>query len=465
MGDPKTKKQTSKNFSIRLIEAWLRYQLKSNNVPGMAFGIRFREQEPILMTFGNWNVENNIAFDVNQPARVSSLSKTFTAVAILQLWERNIIKLDESIIHYLPFLENHIDERFSLITIQHLLSHTSGLKSDLTMGYWSNFNFPKNEKFIHNILKEPLIFLPGSNYKYSNLGYVLLGMIIEKLMSTPFYTYISENILNPLSCFNTWFDTQNSKINNLTFGYEKGEFSKSCKLLPRFSTNALSAAVGLITSISDIMTFLSELTSSSDSFFSSKLKMKTLELVQAGRSSRHLLGYHIQQFSGLDKIYIQSGGMPGCRAFLAFSEPTSFIFSILTNMTNTSSFYTTGILGFIQKTSNLLENILYHEDESLHRLLRKIEGYYQTNIGPVYFTSFDNNLISFLPDSKNPVNTMISYKHVGDNTFLCCEDMGFSKFGESINFKLDNEGSYILVDCDGADSPRFDLAMSYVHTD
>ncbi|MNZ86873.1 Penicillin-binding protein 4* [compost metagenome] len=124
----------------------------------------------------------------DMPSRIASLTKSFTAAAIMKLVEENQLDLNDSLESYLPGFENG-----QQITIHMLLSHTSGLTS----------NFPREkgmtlQQTIDAVKDKPLAFEPGSDFKYSNVGYMLLGAIIEKVSGTSYGNYVSANFFQPL---------------------------------------------------------------------------------------------------------------------------------------------------------------------------------------------------------------------------------------------------------------------------
>ncbi|HKP36042.1 MAG TPA: serine hydrolase domain-containing protein, partial [Pyrinomonadaceae bacterium] len=136
--------------------------------------------------FGLANMEWNIPNAPDTKFRLGSITKQFTSTVILQLVEQGKIKLDGKIIDYLPDYRN---DTGSKVTIHHLLSHTSGIKS-----YTSLPNFFKDvsrnsftvEEFVRKYASGDLEFEPGTKYTYNNSGYFLLGAIIEKVTGKPY---------------------------------------------------------------------------------------------------------------------------------------------------------------------------------------------------------------------------------------------------------------------------------------
>ncbi len=171
--------------------------------------------------FGMANMEWDIPNQSNTKHRLGSITKQFTAMLILQLVEQGKLKLDVPIVTYLPDYPKSSGEK---ITIHHLLTHTSGIPN-----YTSFPNFFKNEsrnpyspqEFVKVFADSTLDFTPGEKFSYSNSGYFLLGVIIEKVTGKSYEEVLQENILVPLKMNDTGFDHHNVILKNRATGYER----------------------------------------------------------------------------------------------------------------------------------------------------------------------------------------------------------------------------------------------------
>ncbi len=142
----------------------------------------------------------------------ASITKTFTAVAIMQLRDQGKLSLDDAIVDYVPELSlvHNPHGRMRDITIRHLLSHSAGFRGG-TWPWggdkpWHPFEPPGWEQVAAMLPYTEILFPPGSRYSYSNPGIVFLGRVIERLSGEPFETYIDKQILRPLGMRDTFFD-------------------------------------------------------------------------------------------------------------------------------------------------------------------------------------------------------------------------------------------------------------------
>ena len=171
--------------------------------------------------YGSANMEWNIPNQPDTKFRLGSISKQFTAFLLVKLAEDGKLKLDVPITTYLPDYPKANGDK---ITIQHLLTHTSGIPN-----YTSAPNFFKEksrnpyspEEFVKTFSSLPLEFTPGERFNYSNSGYFLLGYIIEKVSGKTYEQYLQEIILTPLKMVNTGYDHSDVILKNRAAGYEK----------------------------------------------------------------------------------------------------------------------------------------------------------------------------------------------------------------------------------------------------
>lgn len=171
--------------------------------------------------FGMANMEWDIPNQPNTKHRLGSITKQFTSMLIIQLVEQGKLKLDVPIITYLPDYPKPNGEK---ITIHHLLTHNSGIPN-----YTSFPNFLKNksrdpyspEEFVKVFADSTLDFTPGEKFSYSNSGYFLLGVIIEKVTGKSYEEVLQENILVPLKMKDTGYDHYNVILKNRASGYER----------------------------------------------------------------------------------------------------------------------------------------------------------------------------------------------------------------------------------------------------
>lgn len=171
--------------------------------------------------FGYADMEWNIPNEPDTKFRLGSITKQFTSMLIVQLVEQGKLKLDRNISDYLPDYPKKNGER---ITIHDLLTHTSGIPNYTSFPqYFASLsrNPMKPEDFIKVFADSALDFEPGTRFSYSNSGYFVLGVIIEKITGKPYEQVLQENILTPLGMKNTGYDHFGTVLAKRASGYQK----------------------------------------------------------------------------------------------------------------------------------------------------------------------------------------------------------------------------------------------------
>jgi len=167
-------------------------------------------------SYGYSNIEHKIDNQSDTRYRIWSITKQFTAAAILLLEERGLLKVED-------FINDYFDSEFdSRITIHHLLNHTSGIFNYSDMEK-SHEEFQRHEHTQSELLemfsKKELDFEPGEGWNYSNSGYYVLGMLIERLSGMSYGAFLEENIFAPLNMRGTGVDDGKTLIENKATGY------------------------------------------------------------------------------------------------------------------------------------------------------------------------------------------------------------------------------------------------------
>lgn len=197
------------------IQSYLNQQVEKKNFSGSIL-IESKGKILVKQGYGMANYELNVPNTTRTKFNIGSITKTFTATAIMQLVEKNKIGLDDTIDKYIPGYPNG-----GKIHISQLLSHKSGIPdftdSQEFMDTVRLYRTP--EQIIATFKDKPLEFEPGSSFKYSNSGYVLLGYIIEKVTNQTYEDYLKENIFKPLDMKDTEIADGKKLIQNKASGY------------------------------------------------------------------------------------------------------------------------------------------------------------------------------------------------------------------------------------------------------
>jgi CubicO group peptidase (beta-lactamase class C family) len=170
--------------------------------------------------YGLADVENDVPNTPETKFRLASLTKQFTAAAVLLLQERGKLSVQDSICkHVAP-----CPEAWQPVTIHHLLSHTAGVPNFTSFPEYARTRHEPTtvEATIGRFRDRPLDFKPGEDYRYSNSGYVLLGHVVEKVSGKSYESFLRENIFEPLGMTNTGYDHAAEIVKRRARGYAPG---------------------------------------------------------------------------------------------------------------------------------------------------------------------------------------------------------------------------------------------------
>jgi CubicO group peptidase (beta-lactamase class C family) len=196
-------------------------QFKANEPGGTALVVK--EGEVIYRkAFGKANLELDVDMKPEYIFRIGSITKQFTACAILKLMEEGKLSLQDDITKYIEDYPTH----GHTITIEHLLTHTSGIKSYTGMDEWTSEVRKKNftpEELTDFFKNQPMDFAPGEKYSYNNSAYFLLGYLIEILSGKTYEVFIDSVFFQPLGLNNSFYGNTSRIIKNRAAGYQKKE--------------------------------------------------------------------------------------------------------------------------------------------------------------------------------------------------------------------------------------------------
>lgn len=195
-------KSNSDEESIhQLIESFI----DAYRIPGLAIAVVKDNQMELAEAFGVKNLDTKELLTPNSIFHMASVSKPFSATAIMQLVEKGKMELDDPLIKYLPYFKMD-DPRYKDITIRQMLMHTSGIP-DVLDYEWNKPQYDDGaaERYVRSLVNEKLIAAPGEKWQYSNMAFDILADVIAKVSGKSFEDYIKENILDPLDMYESDF--------------------------------------------------------------------------------------------------------------------------------------------------------------------------------------------------------------------------------------------------------------------
>lgn len=447
--------------AFQLVEVWLEAQKDYDQLPGLT-AIVVEDQEVLWSgAVGMSNMENKTSASENTICSICSISKLFTSVAIMKLYDEGKIRLDDKVSDHLPAyaLEQKYPES-GPITIRSLLTHSSGLPREAAYPYWTGpeFPFPTKEE-IDSKLKDQETLYPASTYfQYSNLGLTLLGEIVEEISGMPYDDYVEQNILIPLGLSNTRTELPEKLYGEeLAIGYTARNRDGSRNKVKLFQANGITPAAGFSSTVGDLGKFASWQFRLRDSTLVEILKPSTLKNMQNVHwtnpdwSTTWGLGFSVYKGSDGNTWVGHGGSCPGYRSTLQINLKTKRAFSVMINANGTNpNKYGKGINAIMNKMETSKKDM----DTEASQKLKNYVGYYDSSPwwGETYIGTFNGKLVSLSLPSEEPAEAMHFYKHIQGDIFRRIRKD--KTLGETLTFIRDKDGEIVKLERHGNFSPK-----------
>jgi D-alanyl-D-alanine carboxypeptidase len=297
----------------RLFSAWIEGQIAYRGLPGIAVGVVSDQELVWSKGFGFADIKAKLPMTATTKFRMGSNSKLFTAIAIMQLREEGKLGLDDPVVKYLPwFKAKPAGEDDGPITIEQLLSHSSGLQRDAA-DHWVSYKFPTIDELQRLYADRQAAFAPSVRWKYSNLAYAVAGLVVEQVSGEGWADYVEHHIFKPLEMNDSSVD---KNVAGLAVPYGRRMPDGSREVLPFVESRGMAAATGITSDVADMAKFISaqfrrgsrggaQIVSSG-----SWREMLRVRSVEENWTSGTGLGFDINRVR--DKTYIgHGGGYPG----------------------------------------------------------------------------------------------------------------------------------------------------------
>lgn len=197
------------------VDDYIRAEMDRQHIPGLSLAVLQRGELQKSAAYGLANVEAGLPVLPETVFQIQSITKTFTASGVMLLVEEGKLGLDDKLTKYL----DDLPQSWSAVTLRHLLNHTSGIKDFINEPTVDMRKDIEPRDVIESLRERPLNFPTGEKYAYSNTGYHLLAMVIQKVTGKFWSDYLQEKILDPLQMKDTRVISWSDVITNRAAGY------------------------------------------------------------------------------------------------------------------------------------------------------------------------------------------------------------------------------------------------------
>lgn len=446
----KEKEKTDYSEAITLVEVWLDAMQKYDELPGIS-AIALEDQDVVWKgAFGLANPDENLPMATNTICSVCSISKLFTSVAIMNLYEDGQLRLDDEIQDILP--EYNLNQQFELsgpITIRKLLTHSSGLPRENAWSHWTDpeLEFPTKDQIMERLEEQQTLYPSSTYFQYSNLAMALLGMVVEEVSGQSYDGYVNEHILNPLSLDDTRPDMPEDLWGGqLAVGHSYETMDGVQERVPMFEPNGVTPAAGFSSTVEDLADFAAWQFRLYDAeeeeiLHPSTIKnMHNIHWMDSDFGTSWGLGFAVYKGPG-DKKWVGHGGhCPGYKTTLMMNPETKMAYSVMINSSNPNpGKYSRGIHSILSKA----ESIEPAEDE-LAEELAEYAGYYRGEVmqSTSYVGTWGDKLVMMRLPADNP-GEFDTYRRVDKDHFVRIRDN--KEDGESMRFIRNGDGEIVQM--------------------
>ncbi len=386
----------AEKFALRpILDAWVAIRQESELIPGLSIAVARGGRVVYTKQVGLADMQHHTRTNSRTCFPVASISKTFTAIAILQLVADGKISLTASPSRYLPNLRVP-KSLLHRLTIDRLLHHTAGVWRDGDTDQWTSDVFPTGRQVVDSLRRATHWPKPVAGFKYSNFGYAVLGAVIESVSGLTYAEYVTKNILHPLRLHHTYPDYAPS-IPNLAVGYPRLGVKKQSPF-PHTATRGYAAATGFISTAADLAQFASTLTMERLTIVPKKYRRLLLDPTTRTGVPKERYGYGISSWR-IDKESVigHSGGFAGFTSQYVYAPKPDLSVSVIGNRMFAP---TGGIAG------GAMRLIREYDDAPSPQTSRykKFAGLYESRWGLRMIIPHKQTLLVFGPEYSDPLS-------------------------------------------------------------
>lgn len=433
--------------ALELLSAWVDGQRAYSGLPGASLAVVHDQELVWAAGFGWADRARKVPAAADTLYRIASITKTFTATAILQLRDAGKLQLDDPLTTHLPWFamrSKHTDA--PPITIRHLLTHTAGLPREAPFPYWTDFDFPSPERVREGLGRQEGILATETRWKYSNLALALAGEIVQAVSGEPYAGYVKDHILDPLGMKDTVVLAPDSGDPRLARGYGRRMPDGHRAPAPHVDTRGISAAANMTTSVVDLARFAMLQFRDGPAGGAQVLRGSTLREMQrihwlepdwqAGWG----LGFRIQRVNGKTS-FGHGGSLPGYRTNLRVWPVEKVAVIAMTNADDGDP--QTMVERAQQYLGPPLARATAKDDtRRVDPAWQRYTGRYRSRWGDLHVLLVEEGLLVIEPSLPDPMLTAIRLDPIEGppHTFRADTSDGYASHGEPVVFELDEGG-------------------------
>jgi len=449
--------------ALAYVDSWLDYRVWRLRAPGAQVAVWFDGKLQFSKAYGKSNLDTGEDLTTSHLFRIASHSKTFTATAMMQLVEAGKLRLDDTAGQWIPALKE-AGSPLADATVRELVSQSAGVIRDgIDATYWAHSRpFPNEDELLEITIREGAVRQPESTFKYTNIGFSLLGMIIGAASGSSYNEYTKTAIVEKLGLKNTGPELDEARLSDYAGGHSGLASWTDRQVIPHVNTHSMAAATGFYSTAEDMVQFASAHFFGDDRLISDRSKNEMQRAVWtelAPEAPRDGYGYGttIHYYDG-HRMVGHSGGYPGHITRTMWDPNEGLAISVLTNAVDgPAEELAAGVLKILDKARAVAPKLslssgltnsaaLQAPDQPEEEIdLSSFTGRFAALWGVTDVYLLGGKLFASSPALPSPVIQPIELAVVDANTLRIMGGSPYGSVGEHYRYERDADGKIISV--------------------
>ena len=421
--------------TLAYYDSWLAFNQRYRRIPGIQAAVYAEDAVALSSAYGLADVEAGVELTPQHLFRIASHSKTFTATAIFQLAEQGRLRLDDKAgLHVTELVGTRLGE----LTLRELLAHAGGVTRDSLEADWWQLAvaFPDREELLAVLRSDGSAVVPENDrFKYSNIGYGLLGLVIEAAAGTSYNTSVQTSIVDKLGLAGLGPELDPQRASEYAAGYSSYSYSDVRVPIDHVDTRALASATGFFGNAHDLVTYFSAHFLGDDRLLTDGSKREMQHPIWQTSDEewpRYGLGLSVSKI-GKRKVIGHGGGYPGHITRSLADTEQGIAVSVLTNAID-------GAASVLAEAFFKLLDLAESKERGSSDELQRFTGRFANLWGVEDFVILGGRLYAIDPTLGDPAAEPQPLEVDGDSLRVV-GGSGYGSYGEAYRFTFGPDGA------------------------
>jgi CubicO group peptidase (beta-lactamase class C family) len=423
--------------ALRYWDSWLAFRQRYERLPGVQAAVWHGDGSVLSTAHGLADIGSGTQLTAAHLFRVASHSKTFTATAMFRLLEAGRLRLDDPVDAWLGWM---IGQPLGDRTLRELLAHGGGVVRDGHDGdFWQLARLFPDESGLQTAATDRADVLPANQeFKYSNVGYALLGQVIAAASGTTYADFLRQEVVDRLSLQRTGPELDRTRADEYATGYSSLAYADARLPIDHVETGALAAATGFYSTAEDLCSYASAHFLGDQRLLTDKSKrlMQRTEWTVEGSDSQYGLGFAIHEIGGR-RLVGHSGGYPGHSTGTLFDPVARLAISVLTNAIDGSAMDM--VIAAVRLVNLAAESP--RPGSAVDAIaVDRLCGRYANLWGVLDVVRLDSGLYALDPTAGDPTEEPLRLDVTGPTSLRLGHERGYGSSGETLDFDVADDG-------------------------